>query len=136
MRDDERAVSKTISLYPSQINAVERFAEFKKFKDFAKGYQFIIEDFFTKDDKKVKHDFMLFFIVPVIFCVLTTVVNIYTDRVFTNLIEQGFYYYELHILSRVFTVLSFGSIGILIACIYWLRKVRLVRHNIEVDNVN
>jgi hypothetical protein len=122
MVDSEQAVGKNISLYPRQINAVKNFSESNSFKYDSEGYQYIIDDFFNRDNKSVKYDFIVFLVVPIIFCVLTTIVNISTDKVFNILLEQGLYFYDLYILSRVFMVLSFGSIGVLIACVYWLRR--------------
>lgn len=127
MVEDRKAVGKNISLYPKQIDAVERFSSFKNFKYEAEAYQYIIEDFFKHDDKLAKYDFILYLVVPIIFCVLTTITNLSTDKVFNILLEQGLFFDELYLLSRVFMILSFGSIGILIACVYWYR-VKLIRH--------
>lgn len=131
--DAERAEPVTISLYPSHIKAVENYSKYKKYKHIAMAYQEVIEDFFTKDDKKIKYDFILFFIIPIIFCILTTFVNLSTNHVFTILVEKGIYFHELHMLSNIFMILSILSISMFIACIYWLRKVKMLRYNKEAN---
>jgi len=133
MESDERAIPYTVSLYPKHIDIVKQFSRAKKFKYEAEGFQYIIEDFFNKDDKQVKQEFIIYLLAPLVFVILTTFVNIYTDKIYFNLLEHGIYYQDLHILSKVFMVLSFVSIGVFIACIYWLRKVRLVRHSEKGD---
>ena len=133
---DNKAIPITISLYQDQINEVKNYSRYKQYKYDAEAYQHIINNFFEKDEKQVKNDFVLFFIVPLIFCVLTTIVNISTGKVFELLLEQGYYFNELFWLSSIFRILSFGSIGIFIACIYWLRKVKLSRYIQEVDYGN
>ena len=122
MVEVERTLCKNISLYPSHIENVKRYAKAKGYRGESEAYQDIIDDFFNKDDKQTKTDFILFIGVPFLFCMLTTIVNLSTEKVFNILIHQGIFADELYLLSRVFMVLSFGSIGILIACVYWYRK--------------
>jgi len=114
----ERAIDVHISLYPEQINNVKIYAEHKRFKSISQAYQFIIDRFFEDDDNK--KDVILFFFVPLLFVFLTTIVNLSTGRVYDILIRDGVFFDELMVLSRVFMLMSFGSIGILCACVYWL----------------
>lgn len=115
----ERATSKIISLYPRHINAVKRFQDFKKFKGESEAYQYIIDDFF--EDKSARNDFILYFFVPLVFVILTTIVNLSTGHVYNILLKQGLFFDDLFILSQVFLIISFGSIGVLIASVYYLR---------------
>jgi len=116
----ERTTNKNISLYPSHINQVKRFQVFKNFKGESEAYQFIIDSFFDNDDKTVRYNFILFLFVPLLFVVLTTVINLSTGKVYDILVRDGIFFDELFILSRVFMIISFSSIGVLIACVYWL----------------
>ena len=121
MVETEKAQCVPISLYPNQINAVKRYAQYKDSYD-SEAIQHIIDDFFNKDDNTTKHNVILYLAVPILFCILTTIINIATDKVFNILLEAGFYFHELYILSRVFMVLSFGSIGVFLACFFLFYK--------------
>jgi len=127
----ERTTCKNISLYPRHIESVKRFQVFKKFKGESEAYQFIIDDFFSRDDKTVKQDFIMYLFIPLLFVILTTVVNLSTGRVYDTLLREGVFFDELFILSRVFMVISFSSIGVLIACIYWLRHKLISRSSFK-----
>jgi hypothetical protein len=122
MVDSDKAVGITISLYNSHIEMVKRFSKAKGFKYDAEAYQYIIDDFFSRDDKQARTDFILFIVIPFMFCLLTTIVNLSTSKVFDMLLSQGIYSQDFFILSRVFMIVSFGSIGVLISCVYWYRK--------------
>ena len=122
---------KNIIIYPNHLEKVKRFSLFKGYKGESEAYQYIIDDFFNSDDKQVKYDFILFFLTPLLFVVLTTVVNLSTSRVYDTLLREGFFFDELFVLSRVFMIISFGSIGILIACVYWLRRKLIDRNNFK-----
>jgi len=135
--NQSKAIPQTISLYNTHISAVKSFAKYNNIRDTSKAYQYIIEDFFTKDDKKIKRDFILYLVVPIIFCIFTTFVNISTSNVYTNLLKNGIYYHELKILSDIFLILSVLSVSILAACIYWLRKIKLAQNTgVEYGNTD
>ena len=118
----ERTEDIHITLYPEQINNVKLYAKYHNIRSISQAYQQIIDDFFNHDDKSLRNDFILYLLTPLIFCILTTIVNISTFRVYTALLKQGLFYDELFMLSQAFMVISFLSIGVLIACVYLFRK--------------
>ncbi|MBE3095358.1 MAG: hypothetical protein IMZ52_10040 [Actinobacteria bacterium] len=120
--NDERAIGVSISLYPKQIENVRVFSEATKANSLAEAYQYIIDDFFNRDRKQLKKEFMVYLFYPIIFCAFASLSAVFTSNVNKILLEKGIYFNELYILSQVFLIIGFGSISVLIASIYLLRR--------------
>jgi hypothetical protein len=120
--NDDRAIGVNISLYPKQIENVRIFSESTKCDSLSEAYQYVIDDFFNRDRKQLKKEFMIYLFYPIIFCAFASLSAVFTSNVNRILLEKGLYFNELYILSQAFLVIGFGSISILIASIYLLRR--------------
>lgn len=111
----------TITLYPAEIEAINLLKNHKKF-NFSETIRFIINEYFQRDNKKITKDFVFYLGYPLAFMVISLFASISTERLVNLLLEKSLYFNELYILSRVFLVMSFGSISIFVVSLYLLRR--------------
>lgn len=120
MAERDRAVNVSVSLYLSQIEKIKKHVKHsKRFRREAEFFQFIVNDYFSRDTKKILKDFMAFIGYPIIIMTIMLYVSISTDNINKNLIGRGIYYNDLAMLANGFFIVGFAGLGLCIAGFYW-----------------
>jgi len=120
----DKAVSKTISIYESDITRINNYARDTKktFRSQAEVFRHIIDFFFNEHRRNSKKDVIIHFVYPLLFGGLATFGTVSTQNLINILVERNLYFQELHVLNGAFVVLGALSIGLFIANLYWLMR--------------
>ena len=118
----DHTISFNLSINKTHFDKISKYKNDnnKRFKSNADVFRHIIDTFFEDENEKIKNYIVLHVVFPSIFCAMTWFMSWSTSKLNEILLEKGFYFNELYLTNRVFSVLSFLMLGVLVASIYLL----------------
>lgn len=104
----------SLSIPNEYLNKVKNLTEEKKFKSTAEGFQYILDTFFNKSKWDTAKTAMLIIGYPAIIMIIMLYIIRNTQDVNTILLENKILT-DLLLHSQIYSVISFGFMGIMIA---------------------
>jgi len=118
----DNAFKVNLSLYQRHVDKVNRYVkEHKKYNGSnSKFVQEIIDNY--GEDTGLKRYVSTYLIYPIILCSVGLFGAVSTQNLIEILVKQSLYFDELYVLNRVFTIISFGFLSVLMASFYIMKK--------------
>ena len=118
----DKAIPTSVSIYQSDLNALNEYAIKYKIKTQAKLFRIVIRGFLKQIKKDTTKDVVNHFLYPIIIGTFASVGTLWTQKLMNILQDKGLFFADLLDFHRFFVILGALSIGLIIANIYWLKK--------------